>query len=54
MRECYVLYCDTNTQNMAVPSASAIHIINMYLFNGDVSSNPFSKATAVVKDVSDN
>ena len=51
MREHYLLCWDKNSQNMAVPSASGIQIINVSLFNGDVSSEQFSKATAVVQDV---
>ena len=37
---------------MAVTSASNIHIINVSLFNGTTFSKPFSKAAAVVQDVS--
>ena len=36
---------------MAVVSASAIHIINFYLLNVYVYLKPFSKTTAIVKDV---
>ena len=41
-----------NTQNMAVSYTSAKHILNAYLFNEDVSSEPFSKATVDVQDAS--
>ena len=37
---------------MAVPSSSDIHIISVSLFKGSVSLKPFSKAAAVVQDVS--
>ena len=37
---------------MAVPSASDIYIINVSLFKESASSEPFSKAAAVVQDVS--
>ena len=52
MRERYVLCWDTNTQSMGVTSASAIHIINVSLFDGDVSLKTFLEETSVVQDVS--
>ena len=50
--ESCIYFWDTNAQNMAVLSASTVHIINVSLFNEDVSSKTFSKADSFVKYVS--
>ena len=51
-KESYVFFWYNNAQNVAVPSASTVHIINVSLFNEYVSSKPFSKAASFVKYVS--